>query len=90
MVRVSSDHPLNILLRLLLILLEGLNVHSRAITKPQVSASHPTHTHTPAPRDSHITIMMRVTARVLANGFSAALWLTALEAQLHLIPRRVL
>lgn len=89
MVRVSYDHPLNVLLRLLLILLEGLNVHSRAINKPQVPASH--HSHTPPdPRDSHITIMMCVTARVLADWFSAALWLAALEAQVHLIPQRVL
>lgn len=34
--------------------------------------------------------MTCVTARVLADWFSAALWFAALEAQLHLVPQRVL
>lgn len=68
-VGISCDHPLNALFRLLLILLEGLNIHSRGTTEPLPPTIHP--------RGSHITVMMCMAARVLAGCFSETLWLAA-------------
>lgn len=77
-VGISCDHPLKALFRLLLILLEGLNIHSRGTSEPLPPTTHP--------RGSHITVMMCMAARVLAGCFSEALWLAAQEGAISFNP----
>lgn len=77
-VGISCDHPLKALFRLLLILLEGLNIHSRGTSEPLPPTTHP--------RGSHITVMMCMAARVLAGCFSEALWLAAREGAISFNP----